>query len=644
MKKKILIALLIIVILLLAAAGAALLYVNSYVDSHKDEIQQQISDALGAPVAFSDVSVEVIPALELSVDEFVIKDAQGGASGLSVKALRAKAELIPLLSKQIIVKSIRLVEPSIILVNNGQGLAIKGLPQSTPTPVAAKGTPTPAPTPTAAAAPTKAFSLSVDRIEVEGGSVVIPSKHDRNGVTISAIALDAGVVFSDSIVKVPTLQITARLNGSHPLTLAATDFEFAQQEKTLKAPNLTLTVESGTIQGSAALDLRSGGGHANAKSDSLNLAILAANLHNVLPVLAPLKPVGKTSAAVTATMTGNQAPVIDVSVSPKSVGLTLSGGQQVTNLSGIIKAAGPTDNLKVSTQGLSLNYQSAPLKVDAAVGVTPKGVDISTLTVTGFGGKLNLPTKISQGSPGTLTSQPTASSVQLEQLLSAVKPSLAQSLSGTVNTFSASVNSQTGDQMASSMRVGGNIFASNAVLRGNNLPMQVLKKLTEIPIFSGLLTGGLPDKYKQHVSANDTAIRELKGNFSYAGGQTTLSGVKAVSDLCSITADGTISANGDLDISSTFTFSPDVSMGLVKSFKGLNRALNNAQQLVVPVMIQGRSPMIVVLPDVTKLLTGTITNLPGEALGIVGGLLGMGPSDPDGGKKDPKSAKNPFGF
>jgi len=85
-------------------------------------------------------------------------------------------------------------------------------------------------------------------------------------------------------------------------------------------------------------------------------------------------------------------------------------------------------------------------------------------------------------------------------------------------------------------------------------------------------------------------------------------------------------------------------MGLVKSFKGLNRALNNAQQLVVPVMIQGRSPMIVVLPDVTKLLTGTITNLPGEALGIVGGLLGMGPSDPDGGKKDPKSAKNPFGF
>ena len=43
----------------------------------------------------ADVSVEVIPALELSVDEFVIKDAQGGASGLSVKALRAIADEAP---------------------------------------------------------------------------------------------------------------------------------------------------------------------------------------------------------------------------------------------------------------------------------------------------------------------------------------------------------------------------------------------------------------------------------------------------------------------------------------------------------------------------------------------------------------------
>lgn len=644
MKKKILITLLLIVILIVAAGGAALLYVNSYVDSHKDEIQQQLSDALGAPVTFSDVSVRVIPALELSVDGFVIKDGQGGVSGVSVKALRAKAELMPLLSKQIIVKSIHLVEPSLILVNNGQGLAIKGLPQSSPTPVAAKGAPTPAPSPAVAAAPTRAFSLSVDQIQIEGGSVVIPSKHDRNGVSISAIALDAGVVVTDSVVKVPMLQITARLNGSHPLTLAATDFEFAQPEKTLRAPNLTLTGESGTIQGSASLDLGSGSGQANAKSDSLNLTVLATNLHNVLPVLAPLRPVGKASAVVTATLKGNQPPVLEVSVSPKSVGLTLSGGQQVTNISGTIKASGPTDNLKVSTQGLSLNYQSAPLKIDAALGLTPKGVDISTLTVVGFGGKMSVPTKISQGSPGTLSSQPTASSIQLEQLLSAVKPSLAQSLSGTINTFSANLNSQTGDKMESSMRIDGNIFATNGVLKGNNLPMQVLKKLTEIPIFSGLLTGGLPDKYKQHISANDTAIRELKGNFSYAGGQTTLSGVQAVSDLCSITADGTISANGDLNISSTFTFSPDVSMGLAKSFKGLNRALNNAQQLVVPVVIQGRSPMLVVLPDVTKLLTGTITNLPGEALGIVGGLLGVGPSDPNSGTKNQKKPKSPFGF
>jgi hypothetical protein len=94
--------------------------------------------------------------------------------------------------------------------------------------------------------------------------------------------------------------------------------------------------------------------------------------------------------------------------------------------------------------------------------------------------------------------------------------------------------------------------------------------------------------------------------------------------MCIFTADGTVAADGSLNLNSTFTFSPDLSMGLVRSFKGLNRALNSAQQLVVPVVIQGKSPRLIVLPDVTKLVTSTIVNIPSEALGIVGGALGLG--------------------
>lgn len=645
MKKKILITLIVLALLLVATVGAALFYVDSYVQSHKDEIQQQISDALGAPVAFSEVRLRALPSLEISVNDFVIKDSQDGASGVSIKALRAKADLIPLLSKQIIVRSIHLVEPSLHLVNTPNGMAIKGIQHGGSAQPATKGAPTSVPA-NAATSDTKpaAFSLSIDRIAIEGGSVTMPSKQDRNGLTVSDIALDARVVISAPIIQIPTLHVSARLNGSHPLSLAATSFEFSQQDKTIKAPSLTLSAEAGTIQGNATLDLNSGVGQANANADAINLAILTTNLHSALPALAPLKPVGQAALSVSATLHGSSPALIDASVSPKAVGLTLSNGQQVSSLAGTIKASGPINNLKVSTQGLSLLFQSAPLKVDAALGVSSKGVDISSLVVRGFEGQINLPTRIVNGSPGTLTSQPSAASIQLEQLLLAVKPSLAQSFSGTLNTFSASVAGQTGDQMASSLKVDGMLLVTNGVLKGSNLPMQVLKKLTEIPVLSGLLSQGLPDQHRQHTSARDTALHELKGSFSYEGGQTTLKGVQVVSDLCSFTVDGTISADGDLNIRSTFTFSPDVSLGLAKSFKGLNRALNNAQQLVVPVMIQGRSPMIVVLPDVTKLLAGTIANLPGEALGVVGGLLGMGPSDPNGSKKGSQGGRSILGF
>lgn len=647
MKKKILVFLALVLVLVIAFVGAAVLYANSYVQSHKAEIQQQISSALGAPVSFSDAHVQVVPSIEISVDDFVINDSQGGRSGVSVKALRAQAKLIPLFSKQVIIKSIRLVEPTVYFVQTGSGLAVKGLPQGN-TPKAA-----PSPTPAAAQSPVPSpqsspFTLSVERILVENGTVTLPSRQNQNALSVTGITADAAVMLSGSTIQIPTIEATARLNGAHPLSLTAKDFAFSLSESVLRAPSILISGDSGAVQGSAVLQIASQEGQIVASSDSINLSTLASNIKDAAPVFAALKPSGRASFSAKATLRSNLAPLIDASVTPKDVGVTLSGGEQVTKLSGLVKATGASDNLTVSTQALSFSYQNAPLKLDAALVVSPKGVDVTTLNIQGFGGQISLPAKLTQGKPGTLTVQPSAASIQLEPLMLAVKPALAQSFGGTLNSLTATVASQTGDQMASSLKADGAVFLTNGVLKGSNLPMQVLNKLAAIPVFSGLLTGGLPDKYKSHVSAKDTAIRELNGNFSYAGGQTTLKGVKVVSDMCSFTLDGTISNEGDLRLSSTFTFSPDISMGLVKSFKGLNRALNEAQQLVVPVMIQGRSPMIVVLPDVTKLLTGTITNIPGEALGIVGGLLGMGPSnsgkEKESGKNGSGRNKNILGF
>lgn len=648
MKKKLLIALTVIVVLVVGCVGAAVLYANSYVESHKAEIQQQISAALGAPVSFSDAYVKVVPSIELSVDDFVINDAQGGRSGASVKALRVKAKLLPLLSKQVIIKGLRLVEPTVHFVETSNGLAIKGLPQPDPSkpPAAA---PTAAPTTQAASTPPQApYALSIERIEIENGTITLPGRKSSNALAITEISLDAAVIIAGSVVQVPTIDASARLNNAHPLELQAQDLSFSQTDSMLRAPSFTLAGDSGSVRGSVELKTSSREGQISATSDSVDLSTLASHIKDAAPVLAALKPSGKVSFSAKATLQGSGPSLVDATLSPKDVAATLAGGQQVSKLSGVISAKGATDNLKVSTQGLSVNYQNAPLKVDAAVGISAKGVDVSTLNVRGFGGNISVPAKIVQGKPGALTSQPSASHIQLQPLIQAVNPPLAQTLAGTLNSLNVSVSSQTGDQMSKSLKADGTVLLTDGVLKGNNLPMQVLNKLASIPVFSGLLTSGVPDKYKGHISSSDTPIRELNGAFSYSGEQTTLKGVKVVSDICSFTVDGTVSNDGDLSLSSTFTFSPDVSMGLVKSFKGLNRALNQAQQLVVPVMIQGRSPMIVVLPDVTKLLTGTITNLPGEALGVVGGLLGIGPSDSggsNGGNKGSQGGKrNILGF
>jgi hypothetical protein len=472
------------------------------------------------------------------------------------------------------------------------------------------------------------MSLSIDRVLITNGTLSLPAQGSQPPLTISAIQLDAGIVVAGQKIEIPSLSLRAQVNSSLPLALSAANASFSQPDGAIVFSSAKLETTAGSLTVDGDLNAQSTNGSLKISSGGFDLAVLAKDLQAIVPAVKVYSLKGRLNVDGTVTLQQGGPPLLALNARPVDVSAQISPTLQASRLNGLITGSGPTSNLAVASNGLALRLNEVPLKADAALNVTPQGVKVSTLKISGFGGQIASPVTVSNGPPSSFSASPSASKVDLAQLFNAFSPQVSKWFVGNLDSLTSTVSGGAGQPV----RAEGILLVTNASLKGTNLPMEVLNALGQIPLFSGLLSGGLPENYKSSANIKDTPIREMKGSFSFAQGQTTLKNVQVVSDMCSFTVDGTIAPDGALDISSTVTFSPDLSMGLVRSFKGLNRALNSAQQLVVPVRITGKSPMLVVLPDVTKLITGTLTNLPSEALGIIGGALGVGGGNDKSGK------------
>ena len=632
MKRKICITILSLLVFLLVILGAGVGYViiqaNSLVESHRAEIEQQIASAIGAPVQFGQLNVSLFPSLELSIADIVVKDLSDGVHGVTFKKLRAKAALLPLLAKKIAIHNITLEEPHIVLIKSAHGVAVKGIvakPPARSTPVASNQTTTPP-------SPSK-LDLSINRVMIKDGTITIHDLGTNKKIFLQSINLDAQVTLEGSRIGIPKLSLSLTPQGAHNLDLQGDGISFAQASGDLAIRSLTLKSLAGQLLASGRIKTSAGTGQLALSSNGIDLAPLMGELKDLVPNLEVYKPTGVLVLDSTVTLQGSDEPTLALTLTPKNLAATLPGAIQLSKMAGAINVSGKPSDLMIESKGLALALHEAPLRTDLSMRVTPTGVELTTFIVRGFGGELTSPSALKLGPPISFNSQSKASQLNLTQILTAFKPALANSITGTLTTLNSELSGVSHEDIARSLHGHGSFILVNGALKGTNLPMAVLSEIGTLPFVSGLLTSHIPDKYTLNLNAKDTVIQELSGSYSIANGVTTVKDLTLVSDICTFTSNGTISLDGELNLNSTFTFSPDFSLGLAKGAKGLDKALNNAQQLVIPVIIKGRSPAILVLPDVTKLLLQTLTKLPREAINILGGVLGADLSKPKGGSK-----------
>lgn len=255
-------------------------------------------------------------------------------------------------------------------------------------------------------------------------------------------------------------------------------------------------------------------------------------------------------------------------------------------------------------------------------------IEIEKLSVKGFGGELRAPTSVLLGTAITIATKPSADGLSIAKLLSAFKPELTGSFSGTLSQLRAELSGINTADPINSSGGSGSLILKDGTLKGLNIPAQALAKIDSLPFLKGNLRQRVPPEFESIFAKPDTDIKELKSNFSVTRGILQLSNLVLESDVFSLRGGGAYKMSGDTNFTAELLLNHAISSGITARVKELAPLVNAQGQLAIPLTITGKLPAVIVTPDIDAILKNVSISGVAQALdGVlknkkVGGKLG----------------------
>lgn len=629
MKKKILLALSGLVLLLVGGLVYVSIKANDIVAAFKPQIEQQLATSLGATVELGEISASVFPSARISIAGVKVISQASGTAPLSLGSLRASVALSPLLSKKLVINELVVEGPSLTFIKETSGVSIAGLPskkageQKTAPSNQPGGTPQPPP-----------MDIQVSRIGISDGTIIYDDRTASTKTTVKNINLDAGVKLQGQDIAVPELDLSLAIDGLSPLSLKGEKITFAQSTGAITIGALDSKLDAGAIHADGNYVLSTKTGRINVSSKGIQLNKVAALLKTSHPQMSAMNLSGSVATSLGIVFSADALPQLQGPIKLENVGADLPGPTKIRDATGEIATRGNGGDISFSTNGISLRVQDAPMFIHAVGTSNQTALQFTTLTVRMFGGEVKVPTTLQQTAPKPFSTQATITNVSLGDLLKACKPDLGQRFSGVLASMNGNFSGHTAGDISRSLNGRGDIAVKDGVLYGVNLPSLILSKVSNIPLLEGTLLANVPPQHQKHFTTPNTHLKEIKASYAMAGGTTTINSLSVVSDAFALESSGTVSVDGDVNLSSTFFLAPDISKSIAERSKTIRSVLDGTGRLSIPVVIKGRSPALVVLPDVTKLLSGAGGKILEEKAGEVL-RKALGGKDGDKGKKNP---------
>jgi hypothetical protein len=638
--KKFIIFILLLLVIAIGGLAFAVSRASDIVAEYKPELERMASEALGSTVTLGELSASVFPKASVIVSSAKVADPENPEKAITVDNVSLDLELLPLLSGNVVITSLRIIKPTIVMSLEEDGIYIDGFarPEATPS---SSGSATPAKTTseTPAATPTltNADAVTVDlrSFEISGASLTVNDMVAETVHTVDGLDLEASLQFAMNKVHLSAVKGAGVFRKTVDFSYTCDTIRYSFEDGTIGLDSLQPQIGDSYVVMTGDL---------NVSDDSKELQIVGDNVimedfREVFAIFAPaandfgvagkVEPNIKFALTPTGYRADGTVKVVDFAAGVPDV-VTLNG------LTGTLMVNATEAAQSVTTEGMNATMNGAPMTLTMRAGLNPETGKIEPLTINAFQGKGTFNTTLTLSDERIpFSAKVVTSGMLIEELVPAFAPDMPFAITGTFQTMNGTIRSTLDDDMLSGLVGESNVMFVDGTVMDVNLGKQVLGSITELPFIQGALLAYAPASFAEFVENPDTVLEEVSGSFMLKEETIFSNDMKIVSDFFAVDAKGTIGLDTNLDLDAIVRFNADFSAELADDVEGLFGLLDEDGRLVVPVKITGIPPELVTKPDMSGMLKSvmkqTVQNeaqklledqLDEETSGVVNELLG----------------------
>lgn len=575
---------------------------NSLAAEYKPQLEAIASKALGTTVSFGELSVSVLPSTKIGVRNTSIGHT-ANSQGLELKNLELSLGLTALLRGALDIKALILHSPRITLVKQDGAVSIEGLPSQQPS-----GATTQAPKVEAAPQPLSGAPLTIalEKFLLDDGSVILKDFDAKSTKRFESLSVESSVRMGNSSIELPSLSLSGSLNGAPPVTINLTNLFFDTGSGELKAREIIVSVLKNSLQLSSEMNIKGLTGAVALSSPGLDLAALRPLLKELSPAFEELQLTGAINPKLNADFDQRRrTPAYSASgnVGLSAIGIDF-GPLAIRDLKGALQLSSNPNQSTLSTTKIMGAVNGEPIELAFKVNFSAQNAQaqVESVNLLAFGGSTKAALKTGLVAPQSFSVDFDAKDLDIAKLILLAPSGKAMGLSGRLPVVRAKLSGTQGDALMNSLQGTASVALKDGALAGTNIVGGVVKQVAALPVVSPGLLEGLDPRTRAALDSKDTVIGSLSADFVIAGGGASTSNLSMTSPFFTLAGAGTARFDSTVDLSATITLSPDLSAAVVRSAKGLSKALDANQRLALPLRITGKTTALKVLPNTEKLL------------------------------------------
>ncbi len=656
MKKLIITSLVLIVLLICGIFGYLAINANSLIAKNKGELERIASEAVGSDVKLGELSLSLFPSISVNISELTLSKNKTSEQ-LSLKNLKLNLGLLDLLYGTLKITNLSLSEPTILLIKDKNGIRVAGLPEGkadNKKQVSATAGDTAKDNAANGSSGSSPLAVDLESLTVTGLNVRLKNSISGKESPISKLDIATGIKIKGEAVSIKGLSVSGSVLNSSKLDVSGNITELGGAKEKIKLDaaisNLNLSEISQLtdlletslpIEGDGSIKVRvniSGSSKAPKAEGTIDLgdariakpATFSKDSGVPFALAFAVKPDGE-KLTVSTSLTGDKLVLASpaTTVSGINVGIQLQGE--------------PKKNIFVlTTDSLALALGGAPIRGKIEADMLGKQTNLKTLHIDAFNGTVDGTAKHNSAN-NTFGADLSTETLDLGMILSALNPSAPAPFQGTLSSFNVAFNTLLKDNPARDLSGKGSLKMVNGKIVGSNIVGDVFRQLSNLPFVGKDLVTSMPTSEKEALTKKDTDIQQLSATFTLGSQRLTTPDLLLNSSIFSLTAIGSVGFDGEMDLRCKMILSKSLSALVVGKVKELRTTLSPTGEMTLVVGIKGKSPNLVVSPDLNNLLKAGLMGAASKFLGG-GGNKNQGSTGPNNSTFDKKGLKNLLKF